>query len=272
MSETSIIIPTFNRLSFLKEAVESVLNQTYRDFELIIVDDGSTDGTKEFAAGFGNSIRYIYQENRGPSAARNLGIREAKGEFITFLDSDDLWLRQKLKTQIEFMKSHPDAVVCYTDEIWIRRGIRVNPRRRHQKYSGWIFEHCLPLCIVSPSSVLMKKEFFKEVGSFDETLPACEDYDLWLRASLKIPFNFIRQKLVVKRGGHSDQLSANWGLDQFRVRALLKLLKQEKLNERRLKLIENKIIEKSFILEQGFRKRGKEKEADYYTCIIHELC
>jgi glycosyltransferase involved in cell wall biosynthesis len=267
MVETSVIIPTYNRLPFLKEAVGSVLNQSYRNFELIIVDDGSTDGTPDFVANLGNQIKHIYKSNGGPSSARNRGLGEAAGEFITFLDSDDLWHKDKLKVEIEFMQSHPEATVCYTDETWIRRGVRVNQRKKHQKYSGWIFERCVPLCMVSPSSVLMRREFFDEVGYFDENLPVCEDYDLWLRASLRFPFHFIPQKLIIKRGGHADQLSAQWGSDRYRVQALLKLLEKEELTFKQRKLVADKLTEKCQILEQGFRKRAKREEANFYYQI-----
>ncbi len=271
MIETSIIIPTYNRLSFLKEAVESVLNQTYQDFELILVDDGSTDGTKEFAAGLSNRLKYVYQKNSGPSAARNRGISASRGEYITFLDSDDLWLETKLQVELDFLKANREAIVCYTDEIWIRKGVRVNPKNKHRKYSGWIFEQCLPLCIVSPSSVLMRREFFESVGYFDEKLPACEDYDLWLRASLKMPFHFIPRKLIMKRGGHTDQLSRQWGLDRYRVRTLLKLLENDELDESQHEWVVREIIEKAAILEQGFRKHGKEGEADFYKILTKKF-
>ena len=271
MNETSVIIPTYNRLWSLKEAVESVVNQSYQDLELIIVDDGSTDGTRQYVTTLKDRVKYIFQENKGPSAARNQGIRAAKGAFITFLDSDDLWLKDKLKVQVEFMRSHPEALVSYTDEIWLRRGVRVNPRSKHEKHSGWIFERCVPLCLVSPSSVLMRRTFFDEVGFFDESLPSCEDYDLWLRASLRFPFHFIPQKLITKRGGHEDQLSANWGLDRYRVRALLKVLRQEALTPEQRRLVKATVKKKSLILEQGFRKRGKEKEAEYYVEVLQSF-
>ncbi len=271
MAETSVIIPTFNRLPLLQEAVESVLRQSHGDFELIVVDDGSSDGTREFISGLEAPVRYVYQENRGPSAARNAGLRAARGEFIAFLDSDDLWLPHKLRIQIDFMNAQPDAVVCYTDEVWIRRGVRVNPRKKHRKYSGWIFRHCVPLCIVSPSSVLMRRRFFDVVGLFDETLPACEDYDLWLRGALRFPFHFIPEKLIVKRGGHEDQLSAAWGLDRFRVQALCKLLREQSLTAGQERLVRQKIVEKCRILENGFRKRGKQHEADVYESLRREL-
>jgi len=268
MPETSVIIPTFNRLAFLKDAIDSVLQQTYRDFELIVVDDGSTDGTQAYLHSLGNVLQIIYQEKKGPGAARNCGIERSSGEYITFLDSDDLWQKNKLAVQVEVMKA-TDAMVSYTDEIWIRRGVRVNPKNKHRKYSGWIFEHCLPLCIVSPSSVLMKRDFFDVVvGMFDESFPVCEDYDLWLRASLIVPFLFIDKKLIVKRGGHADQLSANWGFDIYRVRALQKILAQANLNAEQKALTIGNLVEKCRILESGFRKHGKFSEAETYQKIL----
>ena len=267
MVAVSVIIPTFNRLSYLKEAVESVFNQSYQHFELILVDDGSNDDTKNFVKELGTRVKYFYQKNKGVSSTRNQGILEAQGRYITFLDSDDLWLKNKLEVQEDFMESHEDVMVCYTDEIWIRKGVRVNPKKKHKKHSGWIFEHCLPLCIVSPSSVFMRRDFFNHVGNFDEELPACEDYDLWLRASLKMFFHFIPERLIVKRGGHPDQLSAMWGLDRFRIQSLIKLLENETLNSNQRELVVKKIKEKAEILEQGFRKRNKQEEADIYKKV-----
>ena len=173
MPVLSVVIPTYNRLPRVKDAVESVLKQTYRDFEFWVVDDGSTDGTGEALRAFGNKIQYIFQDNKGVSAARNLGARISRGKYLAFLDSDDLWEPKKLETQVRCMEANPQFPLCYTDEVWIRKGIRVNPRKRHAKYSGWIFEKCLPLCIISPSSVLMKRSLFDEIGGFDETLPVC---------------------------------------------------------------------------------------------------
>jgi len=263
MPETSVIIPTYNRFPFLKDAVDSVFAQTYSDFELIVIDDGSNDGTAAFCHSLKSCIRYEYQKNRGPSAARNAGISIARGEFITFLDSDDLWEKRKLERQIHFMKDRPEARVCYTDEIWVRRGVRVNPKRKHRKYDGWIFQQSLGLCMVSPSSVLMRRSFFDVVGLFDESLPSCEDYDLWLRASLVMQFYFLDEKLIIKRGGRPDQLSAAWGLDRYRVQVLLKLLQME-LSKRQRILVKNELVRKCHILEQGYKKRAKEFEAAYY--------
>ena len=183
MPRVSAIIPTYNRKAFVLEAIESVLAQTYKDYELIVVDDGSDDGTAEALKQYGERIRYVYQRHGGVSTGRNRGLELARGEFIAFLDSDDLWLPKKLQMQVAFMDANPQAQICYTDEIWIRRGVRVNPRKKHAKYSGWIYPYCLPLCIISPSSALMRRDIFAEVGSFDPAFPVCEDYDLWLRVA-----------------------------------------------------------------------------------------
>jgi len=265
----TIVIPTFNRADFLRESVHSVLSQTFTDFELIVVDDGSTDHTKEVMLEFPR-VRYVAcEENSGVSHARNLGIGLARGRYICFLDSDDLWIQNKLETQIHWMESHGECQVCYTDEIWIRKGVRVNPMNKHRKYSGDIFPHCLPLCTVSPSSVLMRSSLFDEVGLFDEDLAVCEDYDLWLRISLKYPVHFIAEKLIVKQGGHEDQLSTKyWGMDRFRVIALEKLLKGSSLNEERRGLAVKTLIQKCGILIQGFSKRGKADEAEHYRMLV----
>ena len=184
----SVIIPTYNRALWLRECLEAVFAQHFQNFEVIVVDDGSRDETRSVLAGYLDKLILISQENRGVSAARNRGIAMAGGEYIAFCDSDDLWLPDKLSTQISFFQNYPQKIACYTDEIWVRNGVRVNPCKHHRKSSGWIFDRALELCIVSPSSVVMHRKFFEKVGNFDESLPACEDYDLWLRASVHFPF------------------------------------------------------------------------------------
>jgi glycosyltransferase involved in cell wall biosynthesis len=258
MPMVSVVIPTYNRLPKVKDAIESVLCQTYRDFEFWVVDDGSTDGTGEALRAFGNKIKYISQDNRGASAARNLGARVSRGKYLAFLDSDDLWEPDKLEIQVKCMEENPQFPLCYTDEIWIRKGIRVNPKKRHGKYSGWIFEKCLPLCIISPSSALMKRALFEEIGGFDETLPVCEDYDFWLRVTCRYPVLFIDKKLIVKRGGHEDHLSTrSWGNDRYRVTALEKLLNSQYLKADESRMASGELVRKCHILSRGFSKRGK---------------
>ncbi|VAX28600.1 hypothetical protein MNBD_NITROSPINAE05-786 [hydrothermal vent metagenome] len=267
----TVIIPTYNRADFLKEAIQSVVSQTFTDYELIVVDDGSSDHTKDVVREFSDIRLVACSENSGVSHARNLGINLARGRYICFLDSDDLWIENKLKTQIHWMEAHADCQVCYTDEIWIRKGVRVNPMNKHRKYSGDIFPRSLSLCIVSPSSVLMRSSLFDEVGLFDEGLPACEDYDLWLRISRKYPVHFIAEKLIVKQGGHADQLSAKyWGMDRFRVIALEKLLREPSLNGEKRALVVRTLVEKCGILIQGFSKRGKAEEVELYRALIEK--
>jgi len=261
-----VVIPTYNRFPQVKHAIESVLSQTYRDFELWVVDDGSTDGTGEALRAYGDRITYVWQENNGVSAARNVGLRVSRGKYVAFLDSDDLWMPRKLEIQVRCMEENPQFPLCYTDEVWIRRGVRVNPKRKHAKYSGWIFERCLPLCIISPSSALMKRALFDEVGGFDETLPVCEDYDFWLRVTARYPVLFIGQKLIVKRGGHEDQLSGrSWGNDRYRVMALEKLLRSQDLRPEEKGMAADKLVRKCTILSQGFYKRGKREAGERYA-------
>jgi len=270
MPRVSIIIPTHNnRKAFLLEAIDSVLAQTYEDYELIVVDDGSADETGEALEQYGERLHYLYQANQGVSAARNNGLAHAQGEFVAFLDSDDLWLPKKLAIQVAFMDQHPQAQICYTDELWIRRGVRVNPKKRHAKYSGEIYPHCLPLCIISPSSALMRRGLFAQVGTFDSGLPVCEDYDLWLRVAARFPVFFIPQRLIVKRGGHPDQLSRQeWGNDRYRVMALAKILELGVLTPELRRLTIQEFHRKVGVLIGGYLKRGKEGEAKYLQGLV----
>jgi glycosyltransferase involved in cell wall biosynthesis len=261
----SVIIPTFNRAYCLAESIRSVLDQSFTDFELIVVDDGSTDRTVQVVREFPDIQLISLEKNEGVSFARNLGIERAQGDWVAFLDSDDLWEKGKLQAQMNWVEQHPDCQAVYTDEIWIRNGVRVNPMNKHQKYSGDIFQYCLPLCIVSPSSVLLRAGLLEEVGTFDETMPVCEDYDLWLRIAKRFPFHFLKEKFIVKRGGHEDQLSRKfWGMDRWRVYALEKLLKENLLNEEQRDGAVAMLIEKCRILILGYAKRGKSQDEGYY--------
>jgi len=260
----SVIIPTFNRAWVLQTAVDSVLAQRFDDYELIVVDDGSTDSTPDLLAAYGKKITYVRQENRGVSAARNTGIRLSRGALITFLDSDDHWLPEKLSTQVAFFNTCPDAQICQTEEIWIRNGIRVNPRKKHAKPSGDIFQRSLSLCLVSPSAVMLRRELFDDVGLFDETLPACEDYDLWLRISCRHPVHLIDKPLIYKTGGHPDQLSRQAGLDRYRIQSLSRLIKSGHLSCTQRDQAVEVLKKKCRIYADGCRKRGRKDEADYF--------
>ena len=252
----------------VRQAIDSVLGQTYGNFELIVVDDGSEDGTAESLAGLGSSVHIHSQPRRGVAAARNCGVAQATGAYLAFLDSDDLWLPRKLEVQIAYMRERPWLQICQTEEVWIRHGARVNPKKKHHKPSGDIFRASLELCLVSPSAVMMKRELFEAVGGFDETLPACEDYDLWLRVARFHTVPLITDPLVIKRGGHPDQLSRSiWGLDRFRVAALQKLLGCDLGQERRDWVLEV-LRRKATIVSAGARKRGNQEMARCYDAIL----
>jgi glycosyltransferase involved in cell wall biosynthesis len=267
----SVIIPTFNRWPLVGEAVESVLAQSYSGFELIVVDDGSTDETQKELEKFGSHLRFFAKAREGVAAARNFGVSRAAGRYIAFLDSDDLWLPKKLETQTAFMERDRAVQVCQTEEIWLRHGVRVNPKSRHQKPSGDIFIRSLELCLVSPSAVMMTKDLFSRCGGFDGRFPVCEDYDLWLRIAVDHPVPLIPKALVIKRGGHADQLSrSTWAMDRYRVAALQKLLRSSLQGKRRasaLAVLRSKVA----ILAQGARKRGKEEEANEYEAMTAEF-
>jgi len=263
----SVIIPTHNRRDMVRRAIDSVLAQVYRPVELIVVDDGSTDYTRAALENYGDAIRLLTQRHQGVSAARNFGIRSARAELIALLDSDDYWLPEKIARQVEFFRLHPEASICQTQEIWIRNGRRVNPKHRHQKPSGMIFEPSLALCLVSPSAVMMRATLLKECGLFDESLPACEDYDLWLRIACKYPIHLIDRPLIVKCGGHADQLSRMPELDRFRIRSIAKILEQGCLTPTQRGAAVVMLKQKCAIYAGGCLKRGKIKEADLYHAL-----
>ncbi len=254
----TVIIPTYNRLAFLKEALHSVLQQTHPPLEIIIIDDASTDGTADWLKAHPSKlIRYFRIPNSGPAIARNKAAALAKGEWLAFLDSDDYWLPQKLETQVQFLKQNPECQTLQTEEVWIRRGKRVNPMKKHQKPSGDIFLASLKLCLISPSAVLIKKELFDRLGGFDPNFLVCEDYELWLRLTLQTPLTTLPDALVVKRGGHEDQLSKKfWGMDRFRVAALEKILFTRSLNASQVQCVYEQIYLKLKILAKGFKKRN----------------
>lgn len=203
----------------------SVLEQAWTDLELIVVDDGSTDQTQSLLAAQNDPrLTGMHQENKGVSAARNLGIRASRGHFIALLDSDDFWLPTKLSRQMAFMQESGLAI-SQTGEHWVRDGVRVNAGHKHAKRAGWFLKESLEMCLISPSCVLFTRALWEELGPFDESLPACEDYALWLRVCARHAVGLVPEALTVKTGGHADQLSrCIIGLDLYRIRAMCALL------------------------------------------------
>lgn len=285
----SVIIPNFNRLECFQKAFSSVLKQTYTNFELIIIDDGSTKSIREEnkkfiekvkeehikkiktienlnnALPFEDRIIYLQNDkNYGVSYSRNRGIKQAKGQYIALLDSDDEWLAQKLETQVKFMLTSGFRVV-HTEELWVRRGVRVNPMKKHKKEGGDIFLRSLELCLMSPSSIMLEKTIFEDYGYFDESLPVCEDYDLWLRITCREKVGFIEKPLIIKYGGHQDQLSRKYeAMDKWRVISLIKLLNSGCLDFDREIAVKKMIQKKSSILYNGAIKRGRFNDAEIY--------
>ena len=254
----SVVIPCFNRKNTLPRSIDSVINQTYKPSEIILVDDGSTDGTRDFILKSYPNIKYFFQTKKGVSSARNKGIRESSSKWIAFLDSDDEWLPQKLEKQKTQLEKHPGIFISHTNEIWIRNGVRVNQMKKHQKYGGYIFDKCLDICRMSPSSVLIHNRVLEDVGVFDEKLQVCEDYDLWLRITSKYSVLFEKELLIIKYGGHKDQLSkVKEGIEQFRIQSLEKILTLNHLKKDQFILTKNMLIRKLLIYSKGLEKRNK---------------
>ena len=267
----SIIIVNWNGLTHLSDCLASLESQTFHDFELIVVDDGSTDNTHLIEDQYDGQLLYIKQENKGVSAARNRGIRKSIAKYIAFLDSDDKWLPSKLEEHHRFIIKNPDIRIHQTDEIWIRRGQRVNPKNKHKKKGGDIFTKSLELCLISPSAVVLNRNLFDEFGYFDESMPVCEDYDLWLRITSRERIGLIDKKLVEKFGGHHDQLSNRyWGMDRFRIYSIIKLLKEQgnELGEKNKEVAKKTALKKCRILATGALKRKKIDYANQIKEII----
>jgi glycosyltransferase involved in cell wall biosynthesis len=257
----SAIIPTFNRANWLEKAILSVLEQSVAPLELIVVDDGSTDDTKKMVSKF-DKVKYIYQNQKGPSAARNTGAKVAQGTHLAFLDSDDQWDPNKLKKQKEYLLKNPHLKCVYTNEIWIRNGKRINLHKHHYKIGGWIYLDCLLLCRISPSSIVILKELFIDLGGFDESLIIAEDYDLWLRLSAVEEIGYCDQHLIQKFGGHEDQLSRRWGMDNNRVYSLEKILNSKQLKEEYLLPTIDNLVSRLEVLIIGYQKHNKNVEAN----------
>lgn len=269
--QVSVIIPTYNRAKTLPRAIDSAINQTFDDIEILVIDDGSTDDTTKLVTESYPSIKYYKTENRGVSAARNTGIKTARGKYVALLDSDDEWDKNKISEQIRLL-SCSRRPLCHTGEKWIRNGRFVNQMKKHKKSGGDIFEQCLELCCISPSSALIKKEVFDSIGYFDESLPACEDYDYWCRLCAHHEVEFIDKPLTIKHGGHEDQLSKKyWGMDRYRVQSLCKLLDTGTLPEIRVMQCKRALGKKVKIVHKGAMKHENHLLADEMSRIIQKF-
>ncbi|MDR0305667.1 MAG: glycosyltransferase family 2 protein [Chitinispirillales bacterium] len=271
MPSVSVVIPTFNRCRLLRRAVESVLNQTERDFELIVVDDGSTDGTAGYLDKLTQARILRFDKNYGVSKARNAGVAVSKGEWVAFLDSDDMWHPDKLRLQLKWCAQNPQYNIAQTNEIWIRNGVRVNPPDNCRKTCGDIFNQSVQRCMITPSSVIMKRALFDLSGGFDEQMRACEDYDMWLRITCRFQVGLEPQNLLTRYGGHDDQLSSSTScLDKYRIEALAKIIFSGELNKEQAEVAKRSLLKRVDIMANGSMKRGNTKEYEYYAALRRE--
>jgi glycosyltransferase involved in cell wall biosynthesis len=207
----SIIIPTYNCETYIAETLDSVVGQTFKDLEIIVIDDGSTDRTREIASSYGAAVRLVTQANSGVCKARNRGIREAAGRYLCLMDHDDYWFPDKLALQLEAMDRHPETGLVYSTFSWWfadANGMFPSPESYtterspegiDEEFSGWIYHLLLLDCWVLTSAALIRAEVFEKCGLFDESLPYSEDWDLWLRISREYPFVKLKKSLTLYR-------------------------------------------------------------------------
>ena len=271
MPSVAVVVPVRDRAAMVSEAIASVLAQTYRDFALVVVDDGSTDGSASIAeaalADAPPGARVLRQETQGVAAARNAGVAAVDCRWIAFLDSDDLWLPTKLAAQMAWLSACPAYRIAQTGERWLDHGRHRNPRQWHRKEER-LFPRCLERCLVSPSAVIIRRDLYDDLGGFDASFTVCEDYELWLRIALREPVGLVPEPLVVKRGGHPGQLSrSTWGLDRYRVAALVKLLATAALTVEERDAVVGTLHTKCDVLANGAARRGREDEAARYRAL-----
>lgn len=272
--QIDVIVPTYNRAHTLERAINSVLNQTYKNFILHIVDDGSTDETEDLLEKYqeNEQVKIYYQPNLGVSAARNFAAFCGEGNWISFLDSDDEWLPEKLQTQVNYLKENPNCRFLHSEEIWIRNGVRVNPKEKHKKSNDNIFERSLEFCLISPSTVMIERELFEYYRGFGESFTICEDYDLWLKILLTETPGFITTPLIHKYGGHEDQLSTKFvAMDYWRIKSLVKLFQLSKCNEAQKELIKNVLLKKSELLLKNYLKHNNQEHFDEITSDLSSI-
>lgn len=272
-----VVIPSYNRKELLKRAIRSVQNQTCKDWNLWVVDDGSSDGTPdELAKAFPPldfPIRFIsLKTNRGVSFARNRGIEKGSGEWVAFLDSDDEWLPEKLETQLKFSKENPEFSLIHCNEIWLREDTLLPQKKKHKKQGGRIFIPSTRLCCISPSAAILRRSLLKELGLFREDFPVCEDYEMWLRVTSRYSVGFVEEALVIKHGGHGDQLSRRYSaMDYWRVKALKDYLKDKNLSHEEKRQVREVLKEKGQILLKGYEKYRNFKNKKEIETLLQKV-
>ena len=268
----SVIIPVHNRPALVKRALSSVVNQSFKNLELIVVDDGSTDSTPLEVEKSYPDVKLIKTLHRGVSAARNAGIKTSSGEYVAFLDSDDAWEKDKLKHQVDYLRINKNIRWVHTDERWIRNGAEISKPLRYKKCGGDVFFNLLELTMIGASTVMARADFFKEAGLFDEEMVVCEDNDLWLRMALLSSVGYIDEKLTTKYAGHKGQLSRTvLHQDTYRVKSLAKLLREGRLSKGQRREILEVLKKKLGYIISGLEKKGLYSEAGGYGELAREF-
>lgn len=260
----SVVIPAYNAERCIGEAIQSVLKQSYREWEVVVVDDGSTDRTSEVVAGFGERVRYLRQTNAGAAAARNAGIREARGELIAFLDADDVWLPDKLQLQVAYLDAHPETALVYADVQMQREDGRLLPSYLAEKKhagSGRIFDAVVQEYFIHTSSTLIRRSCLEEVGGFDPALKTAEDRDLWLRLAYRWPVGLVEQPLALVRRSPGSLSNLEFSSAR-RVQMFEKALRTfPELPERSRGLIRRQLALNHYDLGLGYLSRLDRREA-----------
>jgi len=269
----SAIIPVYNRPDHIVEAVRSVLDQTWRPLELIVGDDGSDDMTHTAVASLteeanmkGIRLKLLDLEHVGcPGAVRNSCAAEAEGRYLAFLDSDDLWLPEKIARQMTLFLEDEACLIAHTREEWNRKGRVVSQAGMKHRRSGDLFTDALKKCIIGPSTVMIRRDYYLESGGFRADLEIAEDYEYWLRVTAEHPVAYLEEPLTVKRAGHNDQLSEKYGqIEIFRIRGLKDLVDRTFFQGWKQESAARELSRKCLVYGRGCMKRDKAEEGQVY--------
>ena len=277
----SVIIPTYNRVAHLKEAIGSVCAQRRAPDELIVVNDGSEDGTGAYLEQIQRRTMRIpiviaHLKHCGrPGAVRNHGIALARGALIAFLDDDDLWHVDKLALQIPLHESSHYLALSHTREQWIKHGHILSQPDYGQARTGYIFAAALRKCCIGPSTVVIRRDLMTSqvygIGGFNDTLEIAEDYDLWLRVCNRYPVAYLPYPLTTKRAGDWHQLSQKYAyIERFHIEVLDRLLKRNALVPQNREAAMRMLATKARIWARGCHKRGRHEEAQRYEYLAQE--
>ena len=264
MPTVSVIIHTYNNEKFIAETVESVLNQTYKDYEIIVVDDGSADGTRDALVPYMQKIRYHYKENGGIASAKNAGISLSETEFVAFLDHDDLWAPDKLQLQMEHFNENPQIGLVYAKYTSFRDGkeLRTKPEKG---YSGWIFKELLSKSFIQTSTVVVKRECLDAVGPYDETFSLGDEYDMFLRIARKFQCGFVDKGLTRYRVHDTNASNNDFLFDNENLGVYKKIYNNfTDLDGVEKKILRKRIARYSMKVAEGLYRQGKQEESKKY--------